>query len=363
MNGRPQRLPERGRMAVPHMKHPDTGRVYHRSAKPRKGAARTFGEAADWSDYHGSAALYQNRIVDLIRCLRPGQWVMKNALLLAAPFFAWFDRAQPAFSERAPADWVGFFQPMVLAVIAFVLASSAAYVFNDLHDAAEDSKNPQKKDRPIAARRVSPAAAVVLMLLCLIGAGGSALFVGSQAFLWILGAYLLLQPLYTCWLRRYDTVGASVVACGFVLRAVAGAFAVGVRFSPWLLLCVFAVALFVSLCKRRSVHFLDRKHLPSMADGRILDMEIGLTASVTVACYALYTLAPQTLTNFGTDRLVYTVFPVVLGIFRYLRLTYGERKAGIPEQVILRDPLLLALILGWILLCGILLWTATPASA
>ena len=113
------------------------GRVYHRAAKPRKYASRTFGESADWSDHQGCEGLYGNRPLDLLRCLRPGQWA-KNLILLAAPFFAFFDRHQTL------PDAVGLQERLGLALVAFVLLSSAAYVFNDLVDARADAANPRR---------------------------------------------------------------------------------------------------------------------------------------------------------------------------------------------------------------------------
>ena len=112
---------------MPEQKKPG-GRVYHRAAQPRKRASRTFGESADWSDHEGCEALYTNRPANLLRCLRPGQWP-KNLILLAAPFFACFDKGQRI------ADPVRAQEDLGLALVAFVLLSAYAYVLNDLADA------------------------------------------------------------------------------------------------------------------------------------------------------------------------------------------------------------------------------------
>ena len=346
---------------MPENRQNKPGRVYHRSAKPRKSAARAFGESADWSDHEGCEALYTNRPLQLLRCLRPGQWV-KNLLLLAAPFFAFFDRAQAAFADAVRQHPLCVAEALGLGVVAFALVAAAGYVANDLTDRRADAAHPLKKERPIAARQVSIAAAIVLLLLCLCGGLALAGWLGWRSGRWafpaLCVAYALLQPFYTFLARRLEGVGPMTVAVGFVLRAAAGAALAGVRVSPWLLLCVFLVALFVALCKRRAAHFLKNLPQPPAADARILDLEIGLVASATVACYALYTLATETIANFGTDRLVYTVPLVMLGIFRHLRLTYGERKAGAPERVFTRDPFMLAVLALWGIACGALLWTA-----
>ncbi len=345
---------------MPENRQNKSGRVYHRSAKPRKSAARAFGESADWSDHEGCEALYTNRPLNLLRCLRPGQWA-KNLVLLAAPFFAFFDRAQTGFAEAVRQHPLCVAEMLGLGVAAFVLVSAAGYVANDLADRRADAAHPLRKGRPIAARQVSVTAAAVLLALCLGGglalAGWLGLRTGRWAFPALVAAYTLLQPFYTFLARRLEGLGPMTVAIGFVLRAAAGAALAGVRLSPWLLLCVFLVALFVALCKRRGAHFLKSLPQPTAADARILDLEIGLVAAATVACYALYTLATETLANFGTDRLVYTVPLVMLGLFRHLRLTYGERKGDAPERVFTRDPAMLAILALWVIACGALLAT------
>lgn len=337
------------------------GRVYHRSAKPRKSAARAFGESADWSDHEGCEALYTNRPLNLLRCLRPGQWA-KNLILLAAPFFAFFDRAQTVFSDVVRQHPLCVAEALGVGVVAFALISAAGYVANDLADRRADAAHPLKKGRPIAARQVSAAAASMLLALCLCGGLALAGWLGWRSGRWVFpilcAVYALLQPVYTFLARRWEGVGPMTVAAGFVLRAAAGAALADVRVSPWLLLCVFLVALFVALCKRRAAHFLKNLPQPTAADARILDLEIGLTASAAVACYALYTLASETIANFGTDRLVYTVPLVLLGIFRHLRLTYGERKGGTPEHVFTRDPFMLVILALWVVACGVFLRVA-----
>lgn len=337
----------------------NAGRVYHRSAKPRKSASRTFGESADWSDHEGCEALYTNRLVDLVKCLRPGQWV-KNLLLLAAPFFAFFDKTAHAHSCPCSNPWtdpVYLQESLGLAILSFVLLSGAAYVFNDLADLKGDARNALRKERPLAARKVSAGAACVLAGCCLALGFAAAWQVGrincgNYTFLVIAGAYVLLQPFYTFVARRLGSeIAAMTVAAGFVLRAVAGAAAIEVECSRWLLLCVFLGALFVALCKRRAMSFLKTAPQLPAAEGRILDLEIVLTAASTVTVYGLYACAPATAAKFGTNALIWTLPLVLFGLFRFLRLTYGERTTGNPETALFRDPALLGTIVAWLALC------------
>ncbi len=336
------------------------GRVYHRSAKPRKGVARTFGESADWSDHQGCEALYTNKLSDLIKCLRPGQWI-KNSLLLAAPFFAFFDRSQAegAFAKAMKADPVAVLLTIGASILAFILISAATYVVNDLRDVATDGKHPVKQHRPIVARKVSLGAAIPLAVLCC-GSGLSlAAWVGLRGgqmdFFFVCVGYGVLQLIYTFLAKRIKDLGVLLLATGFLLRALAGAVVVQVHLSAWLILCVFMGALFVALCKRRSACFVKGQEPPSAQETRILDFEILIAAAVTVACYALYTLAPNTVAHFGTEALIYTLPLVVLGIFRYLRLTYQEQRASVPEILFLKDPVLILSGIAWVVSCGLIL--------
>ncbi len=332
------------------------GRVYHRAARPMKSASRTFGESADWSDHQGCEALYTNRPVDLLKCLRPSQWI-KNLLLVAAPFFAYCDKrldfAQSFRQDPRQVLWM-----LGAAIGAFILFSATAYVFNDLVDARRDASNPIRKNRPIAARKVSLGAAIGLGVVCLALGGALTAWIvrsGCTAFLFVAVGYVVLQPIYTYSKRAWAEFGSLLLAGGFVLRAVAGAVVVGVKASPWLLLCVFLAALFVALCKRRSAHFVRALPQPSAADARILDLEVAICASATVACYALYTLSAETCKAFGSCALAWTIPLVILGIFRYLRLTYGEHSTGSPETAVARDPAMLVIVLAWAVACVALL--------
>lgn len=332
-------------------------RVYHPTARPRKNASRTFGESADWSDHQGCEALYTNRLIDLIKCLRPSQWV-KNLLLLAAPFFAFFDQSQ-TFSKQVKDTPLVVFEHLGCAVVAFILLSSATYIINDLYDLKQDGRHPLKQHRPIVARKVSLSAAIPLALFCLGGGFALASWIGLQqgvlTFVWICLGYSLLQLIYTFLARRIADLGAIVLATGFLLRAVAGAQVVNVHLSSWLLLCVFFGALFVALCKRRSTFFIKGQPLPNSNEPRIQDFQILICAAVTTTCYALYTLAESTIAHFGTERLIYTLPLVILGLFRYLRLTYQEQRAGVPEMLFLKDPILILTCVLWVLSCGIIL--------
>ncbi|MDD4101279.1 MAG: UbiA prenyltransferase family protein [Kiritimatiellae bacterium] len=284
-----------------------------------------------------------------LRALRPAQW-LKNAVLPAAYFFARWDPSQQARVEGlAPA------LAAATAILCFCSVSSGVYLINDLRDLEADRIHPIKRCRPLAAGAISvKAAAAVAALLLAIGLGGSLAL--PPAFSAVLGAYLLMQAAYTFALKRISYVDVFVIASGFVLRAVAGATALAVRISPWLLLCTFLLALFLALCKRRHEKILlegavGAEHRAALAgyDRYLLDMQIAVVAASTLVCYAIYTLSEETVRRFGTNRLGLTIPFVIFGLFRYMELVYRHDEGGRPEKVLLTDKILIATVACYLL--------------
>lgn len=276
-----------------------------------------------------------------LRALRPAQWI-KNAVVPAAYFFAWRD---PTQSEHVQ-GWL----PLVAeaaAVACFCCVSSGVYLLNDIRDMAADRAHPLKRLRPLAAGEIRvPSAFAAAACLVLAGLGCSLAL--PAAFTGVLAGYFLMQVVYTLALKRIPYVDVFVIATGFVLRAIAGATALSVRISPWLLLCTFLLALFLALCKRRHEKVLledeGGQHREALAgyDRYLLDIQIGITSSATVVCYAIYTLSQETVQRFGTNRLGLTIPFVIFGIFRYLELVYRHDEGGRPEKVMLTDRVLIA---------------------
>ena len=282
-----------------------------------------------------------------LKALRVNQWT-KNAVVFAAWFFAVADASQAAMARG--------FRPFLLVcamAAAFALVSSAFYLLNDVSDYDADRLHPVKRLRPIAADLISKIDAVRVAL---------ALFAVGLLFpcylvlrhpdrTWgfaVLLVYTVMQCAYTGFLKKVPYVDVMVIAAGFVLRAVAGAAAMAVRISPWLLLCAFALSLFLALCKRRhemSVAIASRAALKKYHP-RVLDVLIGLSAVGTLVVYTRYTLAADTVARFGTRALAFTAVFVALGLARYIRLLYTKEDVGRPERVLLTDKVL------WLILAG-----------
>lgn len=265
----------------------------------------------------------------LVASLRPRQWA-KNLLLLAPLVFAQ-RLTDPGSLRRA-----------LLALLAFSLLASAVYLGNDLADRDRDRAHPVKRGRPVAAGVLPPA-----------WAAGAALGLGTLglALAWTLGAgffgwsvgYLALQALYSGLLKDVAVLDVFAVAAGFVVRVVAGAEAIDVPVSNWLYLCTMLLALFLALEKRRAELVVlgaeagNHRSILSAYSVGLLDQLAGITAAAAILAYALYTLSPDTLHKFGTDRLKYTVPFVLFGIFRYLWLAHRRGEGGEPERVLFRD--------------------------
>lgn len=274
--------------------------------------------------------------------LRPNQWT-KNILVLAALVFAFGDKT----SAIHGADFTSTFLTALAAMGIFCLVSSAVYLMNDLRDIEQDRQHPVKKLRPIASGALPASAAQALCVVLAAGGLAAAWFI-TREFFYVTSAYLILQILYTFGLKRIALVDVFMISAGFVLRALAGAVAIHVQISSWLLLCTFVLSLFLALCKRRH-------ELVVLADGggetraslrqyneKVLDQLIAIMGGTTVVCYALYTLSPDTIAKFGTARLGFTIPFVIFGIARYLDNVYRRELGGRPEKILLTDRVLLA---------------------
>ena len=270
------------------------------------------------------------------RLLRVNQWT-KNAVVFAAFFFALGDQNQ---SLTLWLCWKS-----ALAALAFALVSSAVYILNDLKDAPKDRLHPVKRLRPIASGEVSaPAALSVVAVVLAVGLWGS-WQIAPRLFA-VTSAYFVMQLAYTFGLKKISLLDVMIIAVGFVLRAIAGAEAVRVPISPWLLVCTFFLALFLALCKRRhekiSLAGLGTRASLDAYDEKLLDLLVAVAAGATIVVYSIYTLWPETVAKFGTNRLAATIPFVVFGIFRYLDLAYRREQGERPERVLLTDlPLLL----------------------
>ena len=280
--------------------------------------------------------------------MRPHQWV-KNLFIFPALIFS-KHLFQPDYLLRSLA-----------AFVLFCALSGSVYIFNDIMDAEEDRHHPRKKDRPIAAGRVSARTALAAFVI-VAALSISLSFILEVHFGIIAAAYFLMNIGYSSYLKRVALVDVLVVSLGFVIRAAAGGLAIEVEVSPWLLVCTMLLALFLVLAKRRhELVLLEDERSNTLAEmspasdknaikyrksldeysAYFLDQMIALTTASTLMAYILYTLSREASEKFGGTALVYTTPFVIYGIFRYLYLIHQRNEGGSPTRALMEDgPLL-----------------------
>jgi 4-hydroxybenzoate polyprenyltransferase len=274
--------------------------------------------------------------------LRPRQWI-KNLLVFAGIVFA------AEFGD--PGSWAA----ALTVFVAYCAASSAAYLINDVRDAGADRMHPSKRRRPVARGEVSSQAAGLLAALLAAAAIGMGASLGPESLACLVG-FVLLQLTYTLKLKEIVLIDVFAIAALFVLRATAGALAVDVPISPWLLACTGLLALFLALGKRRAELVLvesgrapGRAVLAGYSVG-LVDQLVAIVAAATIASYVVYALTAR-----DTQVLAATIPFVVYGVFRYLVLARRGAGGEEPENVLLTDVPLLVTVGGWAALCAVLL--------
>ena len=268
----------------------------------------------------------------LLKTLRPHQWV-KNLFVAAALVFS-----------RHLTD-VDFVVRTGLAVLAFCLLSGAVYAFNDVRDVEGDRVHPTKKNRPIASGALSERAALTSAgILAVIALGG------AFALSWKTGVYASLylaqNVAYSLRLKQIAFVDVAVIAAGFILRVLAGAAAIDVPASKWILLCTALLATFLGLGKRahelawaeRTGGTVETRAALAGYNIPVVRTTMLILAISTIAAYIAYTVSPHTVAFFGTENLPYSSPFVALGIWRFMQLALWYPKDESPTEAMLRDP-------------------------
>ena len=282
------------------------------------------------------------KLISYIKLLRVHQWV-KNLFIFLPPFFALKLRDNYVLEQGA------------LTFIAFSLLASAVYVFNDMLDVKADRLHPVKCKRPLASGAVSVSEGIVLIILLLLAS--TYLFVvviHNPVVDLIAGIYLLQNILYTIKLKHVSLLDVVLISVGFVLRILIGGAATNTQLSQWIILMTFVFALFLALAKRRDdvVNFNEtgnksRKNIQGY-NLEFLNVSITIMATVVVVCYIMYCTSNEVVARFGSN--VYlTSFFVILGVLRYLQLTFVWLISGSPTNVLLKNRFLQVIILGWII--------------
>jgi 4-hydroxybenzoate polyprenyltransferase len=276
--------------------------------------------------------------IPLLKAMRPRQWI-KNLLVFSALLFD-----QQLFATVP-------FLKTVAGFILLCLSASSVYLINDLADVEQDRQHPKKKDRPIASGALSVRTAQISIILLLIVSIVPAFLLDRYFGLLLLG-YLLLNLLYSAYLKHIPIIDVMVLASNFLLRVSGGVLLITVqRFSPWMYVCVTLLALFVGLGKRRAEMVLLADNANShrkVLDGYTIpyvDHLLTIVSSTIIMAYSLYTFSA---TNLPTNNLMMLTIPfVIYGVFRYLYVVHVEGAGGAPEDLLLSDRPLMATVLFW----------------
>lgn len=279
----------------------------------------------------------------LVRLLRPSQWI-KNFFVFAPIIFG-----GELFDIDSLAEGL-------VAFFAFSFAASSIYCFNDIHDVADDRRHPEKCRRPIACGAVSVGQGYALMALMFLLSQAVCALVWAQApaLSFVIAFYWLLNLAYCARLKQYAIVDVCIVAFGFVLRMYAGGVATDIVLSKWIVLMTFLITLFMSFAKRRDdVLRMEKtgeapRRNTSRYNSTFINQALTITASVTLVCYIMYTVSPETAAHFHSEYLYLTSIYVLLGLLRYLQIAVVDKKSGNPTKVIIHDRFIQIDVLAWL---------------
>lgn len=286
----------------------------------------------------------------LVRALRPAQWT-KNLFVLAPLLFG------------KVANRPDLVLTTLAAAVAFCGVASSLYLLNDVMDREGDLLHPVKRNRPIASGAISSTQALLAAGVLFATSVVLTIVLANVALPWIL-LYAVLTALYSLVLKKVQLLDVFIIASGFVIRVVAGSAAAAVAPSHWLLLCTFFLALFLALSKRRGELSArgsgGRPSLHLVPVGLIESFE-NVALGTTIVCYALYTVSPETVAWFGTDRLLLTVPIVVFGLFRWRLL---EARGGGEDATsdLFADKGLLLTVVVWAATCAALIYGVRVTS-
>jgi len=286
---------------------------------------------------------------DFIKLYRIPQWI-KNLFVFVPLIFSkhLFDTA--------------YLYTTVLAFFLFCFTSSIVYIFNDIIDVESDKLHPKKKNRPIASGRIAIPKAIsyalgffIIILFLLRGF--------NIQFISALGAYLILNIFYSFFFRNIVLLDIFSIATGFMIRVFAGAFAIGVEISSWLILTTMFISLFLAVMKRRSELNLPEneemnytRKVLQFYSKNFADQMATVAAAGVIICYALYTVAARTVSVFGTEKLIYTTPFIVFGIFRYMFLVYMNKKGENTTELLITDPAMIINVVLYILTTTLIIY-------
>lgn len=284
------------------------------------------------------------KIRHIIKVARPTHWI-KNLFVFLPVFFG---GGLLNTSEAVSA---------ALTFLSFSLAASAIYCLNDIIDVNADRAHPVKCKRPIASGAITIPQAYGMMALSMLVSIVLMFLLpaGQTKTIFVIVAYFLINVAYCLRLKDYAIIDVCIIASGFVLRILAGGYATGVQLSKWIVLMTFLLTLFLAFAKRRDdvLRMNTTGQAPRANTSRynltFINQAINITAGVMLVCYVMYTVSPEIIAQFATDKLYLTSILVILAILRYLQISFVDEKSGDPVKVALSDRATQLILLAWLL--------------
>lgn len=287
----------------------------------------------------------------IIKVARPTHW-LKNIFVILPVFFG------GAILNTTQAI------SAALTFMSFSLAASAIYCLNDIIDVDADRAHNVKRHRPIASGAITIPQAYGMMTISLLASIVLMLLLpeGQANTITVIITYFLLNVAYCLKLKEYAIIDVCIVASGFVLRILAGGFATGVQLSKWIVLMTFLLTLFLAFAKRRDdvLKMNETGRAPRKNTSRynltFINQAITITGTVMLVCYIMYTVSPEIIAQFGTDKLYLTSILVILALLRYLQIAVVDEKSGDPVKVVLSDRATQFILMAWVLFFLVLIY-------
>jgi decaprenyl-phosphate phosphoribosyltransferase len=276
-----------------------------------------------------------------ISLMRPKHWI-KNLFIFLPLFFS----GEVFQVDKLLSCLAGFF--------AFSFIASAIYIINDYMDIEADKKHPVKSLRPLASGAVSKRSAITLFIIC-VAIGISAAAVIKMKFLFVLMIYFAMNLGYSFGLKNISVLDIVLVAMGFVLRIKAGGVIAFVGISQWLMIMVFLLAMFMAIAKRRDDVLIklhsghDMRKAIKGYNLEFLNVMLSLFTAIIIMAYIMYTISPEVMERWKTYRLYYTSLFVIVGLMRYLQITFIDKDSGSPTDVLYKDKFLQVTLILWVI--------------
>lgn len=273
--------------------------------------------------------------------MRPKHWI-KNSFIFLPLFFS----GEVFNVDKLLSCLAGF--------VAFSFIASSIYIINDYRDIEADKLHPVKSLRPLASGAVSKKAAITIFLIC-VALGLTAAAIIKTKFLFVLMIYFAMNLGYSFGLKNISILDIVLVAMGFVLRIKAGGVLAFVGISQWLMIMVFLLAMFMAIAKRRDDVLiklesgLDMRKAVKGYNLEFLNVMLSLFTAIIIIAYLMYTISPEVMAQWKTYRLYYTSLFVVVGLMRYLQITFIDKDSGSPTDLLYKDKFLQVTMILWII--------------